>query len=563
MRNRRTASFLIGLVAVAGFLLAACRPETVVVTQVVTEIVEVEGAEVVVTQVIEVEVTPVPTQAPEKPPEPKILRVGWIADGYRFDPNKPTDVTVGSNINIFDTLTRFDENFNLQPMLATSWEYDFDRGVWIFHLRDDVFFHDGEQLTAQHIADYFNFFSIDSFMAELLQIGEDATRAVDDFTLEIATENLQLPASASHSTMGIRRGDPFNNEHIGTGPFIFEEYVPGEFIKVKKNPDYWAGEPLIDGIEMRFMPDPITRLLALQAGEVDIIADPPRDALSALQGRDDIRLYLTEPGSFQQLDIVLTGEAPFDTLQDVRLREALGYAIDRQGLIDVGWGGFAAAGQTFVAPGLLGQYTDMIEGYTYDPDRAIALLEEAGWVDTDEDGVRDKDGRKLSLRLINGWPNAAENEPIPEVLQSQLADVGIELEIIPVADFASYATYLIPKEADLFLNTWTNTAPTPCLMPTFGFYGGAEPNLWQALHSPALIGFEEINEELDACAAATEQEEAQKWAAEAIHTAMDEARATISLVGLYRVWATTANVVEFPAHPVQGYVRWEWTRLAD
>ncbi|MDX1435820.1 MAG: ABC transporter substrate-binding protein [Anaerolineales bacterium] len=553
---------LVPLLILAGLLLAACQPETVIETVVVTEVVEIEGQEVVVTEIVEV--TAVPTTVPEAPAEPKILRIGATADMYRFDPEVPTDVTVGNNVNIFDTLTRFDENFGLQPWLATSWEYDTDRGVWVFQIRDDVFFHDGEQLTAHHIADYFNYFSIESFMAELLQISEGATTAVDDFTLEIESANLQLPANASHNTMGIRRGDPFNDEHIGTGPFIYEEYVPFDHINVRANPDWWGGAPTVDGIEMTFMPDPITRLLALQAGEVDVIFDPPRDALGALQGRDDLVIYDTEPGSFQQLDIVVTGEEPYELLQDERLREAIGYAIDRQGLIDLGWGGFAAEGQTLIAPGLLGDSVGIIEGYTYDPDRAVALLEEAGWVDSDDDGIRDQDGRALNLRLVNGWPSAAENGDVPEVLQSQLAEVGIGIEIIPVQDFSSYATYLIPKEADIFLNTWTNTAPSPCQIPTFGFLFPEEPNLWQSLHSPGFVGYgDEINEELTNCSSSTVQADAENWAAEALHTVMDEARTSISLLGLSRIWATTNDVVEFVPHPVQGYVRWELTQLAD
>lgn len=563
MRKLSKLFWIVGLLVISALALSACQPETITITQIVTEVVEIEGQEVVVTQVVEVEVTAAPTDVPDVAPEPKILRIGAPSDGYRFDPEIPTDVTVGNNVGIFDTLTRFDESFGLEPMLATSWEYDTGRGAWVFQLRDDVFFHDGEQLTAHIIADYFNYFSIDSFMAELLQIEVGSTSALDDFTLEIVTGNLQLPANASHSTMGIRRGDPFADEHIGTGPFVYVEYVPGDHITLTANPDYWGGAPLVDGLVMTFLPDPISRLLALQAGEADIIYDPPRESLAALQNREDIILFITEPGSFQQLDIVLTGEAPFDILHDILVREALGLAIDRQELIDVAWGGFASGGQTFVAPGLLGGFANLIEGYTYNPDHAVALLEEAGWVDADEDGIRDKDGRALSLRLINGWPNAAENGPIPEVLQSQLAKVGIGLEIIPVADFGSYATYLIPREADIFLNTWTNTAPSPCLMPTFGMYGPEEPNLWQALHSPVYAGFDEINEELDNCSGALLQEDAERWAAEAIHTAMDEARTTITLVGLFRVWATSGDVTTFVPHPVQSYVRWEHTVLAD
>jgi len=166
--------------------------------------------------------------------------------------------------------------------------------------------------------------------------------------------------------------------------------------------------------------------------------------------------------------------------------------------------------------------------------------------------------------MINGWPNAEENGSTPEVLQAQLADVGMELEIIPVPDFPTLASYLVPKEADIFLEIWTNTSPSPCLMPRFGFYGGGEePNIWQAILSPTFVGFEEVNEEIDNCSAATSQEESAQWASEALHTIFDEARTAVGLVGLYQTWATTDNVVDFNPHPIQGYLRWEDTQLAE
>ncbi len=555
--------FLLVSLVISITLLAACAaPEPEVVTVIETVVVEGEVIEVekVVTQEVEVEkvVTPTP-----EPSGPKILRVGSTVDLYRFDPDLPTDVTIGDNIRIFDTLTRFDENFGLQPWLATDWEYDVDRGVWVINLRDDVYFHDGVQLTAEHVADYFNYIAIDSPMATLTQLEEGATVAVDDFTLEITTSYVGLPGSLSHDTMGIRRGDAFADEHIGTGPFIFEEYVPNEYIKVVKNPDWWGGEPSIDGIEMRFIPDPMTRLLALQAGEVDIIADPPRDAMAALEGRTDVGLSHAVASKFMQLDLNLTGEAPYNTLQDPAVREAIGYATDRQSLIDSAWGGFAEMGQTLIASGLLGDSVDLVEGYTYDPEYAMSVLEEAGWVDTDEDGIREKNGERLTLRLVNGYPNAQENGPVPEVLQAQWADVGIELEIVNVSDWPGLSSYLSTKTADIFLETWTNTAPAPCMIPTWGFYLGENTNFWQGIMSPAHVGYPEINEKIDNCSSALTQSEAERWAAEAIHTIMDEARTSISLFGIYNSWATGPRVENFMAHPVHDQIRWDMTVLSE
>jgi peptide/nickel transport system substrate-binding protein len=548
------------------------EPESVevVVTRVITETIQVEGESVEVTRLVEVpvevEVTAESTEAPSEPAAPKILRIAGILDGYILDEETPANVTVGMGANrlpIFENLTHMDENFQLQPWLATSWEYDPDRSVWTFQLRDDVFFHNGEQLTAQTVADHFNLLAEGSTMQSLLEIEENAATAVGDFKVEIVSSNVQLPMSASHMTMGIRQGDAFAGEFIGTGPFKFVEYIPGDHITVEKNPDYWGDPTALDGIELIFMPDPLTRMLALQAGDVHVIYSPAREGLPALEGRDEIILYPTVPASHQQLDLNITGET-FNILQDPLVREALGYAIDRQEIINVGWGGFAVESQTMVAQALLGDSAANIQGYTYDPDRAVSLLEEAGWVDEDEDGIREKDGRRLTLRMVNGWPNAEENGSTPEVLQSQLAEVGIEIVIIPVADFPTLANYLIPKEADIFLEIWTNTSPSPCLMPRFGFYGGGEePNIWQAVLSPAFAGFEDVNEEIDNCSASTSQEEASQWASEALHTIFDEARTSIGLVGLYQTWATTDEVTGFIPHPIQGYVRWEAIDLVN
>jgi peptide/nickel transport system substrate-binding protein len=568
--------FLVSLVIAISLLAACAAPEPEVVEKEVTRIVEetiietvvetvmVEGTPQVVesevTRVVEVEVVVTPTPPP---PEPKILRIASTIDQYRYDPDLPTDVTVGNDVRIFDTLIRFDENFGLQPWLATEWNYDVDRGVWVFQLRDDVYFHDGVQLKAEHIADYFNYFAIDSPMAVLTRIEEGATVAVDDFTLEITTANVGLPGTLTHSTTGIRRGDAFAREHIGTGAFIFEEYVPNEYIRVSKNPDWWGGEPSIDGIELRFVPDPMTRLLALQAGEVDIIADPPRDAMAALEGREDIALYHAVASKFMNLDLNLTGEEPFTNLQDPAVREALGFAIDRQALIDSAWGGFAEMGQTLIAAGLLGDSVSLIEGYTYDPDRSRTVLEEAGWVDEDEDGIREKDGKRLALRIVNGYPNAEENGPVPEVLQAHWAEVGIDLEIINVSDWPGLSSYLSTRTADMFLETWTNTAPAPCMIPTWGFYLGESTNFWQAMMAPAHVGYTEYNDEVDSCSSALTQAEAERWAAEAVHTVIDEARTSISLFGIYNSWAASTRVVSFAAHPVHSQVRWDTTVLAD
>ncbi len=574
MRLTKRLLLSLGLAIFFMALLTACQsdPETVevIVTRVVTETVELEGESVEVTRVVEVpvEVTAEPTEAPEEAEEPRILRIGGRLDDWVLDPDRPANVTVGmgwNNIRIFEGLTRMDENMQVAPALATAWEWDADRSVWTFELRDDVVFHDGVPMTAENVAEALNFRVSDSHNADALGFSEGAVTAVGEYTIEIETANVQLPLSATHFSQGmIRRGDGLAGEHIGTGPFAFVEYEPSSHLTAETNHDYWGEVPSFDGLEITFMPDPLTRMLALQAGDVDAIYSPAREALSAIQGRDEIVLYPTIPTSHQQLDLNLTGDDPYTILQDPLVREAVGYAINRQEIIDAAWGGFAVQSQTLVAQALLGNSAANVQGYTYDLERAVSLLEEAGWVDTDDDGVREKDGRTLSLVMVNGWPNAVENGSTPEVLQSQLGEVGIELEIIPVPDFPTLNSYLTPKTADIFLEIWTSTNPDPCQIPNFGFYGGGEsPNLWQAIMSPAFVGFPEVNEQIENCRASTSQEEASMWASQALHTIFDQARTSIGLVGLFQTWATTDNIASFSAHPVEGHVRWDEIQFAE
>jgi len=577
--KRRTIA--LAVLVIGALLLTACPaptpqiievPKEVVVEKEVIKTVEVvkevpvekvvkETVEIEVEKQVEVVVTATPEPAP--PPSPKILRVAAAWDQQRMDPELPTDVTVGSILRVMDGLTRFDENFGVQPWLAESWEFDADRVVWVFHLRDDVYFHDGVKLTAQHIADYFNYFSIDSPMATLANIAEGDTVAVDDLTLEIASPAADLPAKLTHYTMGVRRGDAFAGEHIGTGAFIFDEYVPNEYIKVTANPDWWGGAPLVDVMELRFIPDPMTRLLALQAGELDLIQDPPRDAMPALQARSDIQLYDAVPSKSMQLDLNLAGPEGFTNLQDPAVREALAFGTDRQSLIDTAWGGFAVMAHTLIAPGLLGESLSLVEGYTFDPERAIKALEDSGWIDEDEDGVREKDGTRLRLRIVNGYPNANENGPVPVVLQAQWAELGIELEIVNVPDWAGLSSYLNSREADMFLETWSNTSPAPCMVPTWGFYLGENTNLWQPMMSPMVVGYDNYNELVDNCGSATVYADTQRWAAEAIHIVIDEARTSITMFGIYNSWAAGPQVLEFAPHPDQGLVRYDTTVLAD
>jgi peptide/nickel transport system substrate-binding protein len=471
------------------------------------------------------------------------------------------------NANIFDTLTRMDADFQLQPLLAESWDYIEETDTWRFHLRHDVTFHDDQPFTAQAVVETMNRIALSESYAGILKIDQNSTAAVDDYTVEIkpTVPNLQLPGQLTHPIFGIRApgSDPFEDEHVGTGPFKFVEYAKDDHITVERNVGYWGTTPRVGQIEFRFIPDPATRVSALQAKEIDIIYNIPLESAEPLSEASDVRVLPSNVGAYQSLSIILTGEPPYDVAQDVLLREAIGYAIDRQAIIDVAFDGFAAASQTVIPAGVLGQFADRVEGYIYDPERAVGLLEEAGWQDTDSDGTREKNGRALRLELISGFPSELANRQTPELIQSQLRAVGIELHIIGVSDDLIYEERLAGRQGDLWLEIGNQNSTSPCFLPGFLYYGkDANPNIWQLAFAPGPAGWPAFDEEMDGCSTAASSTEAALHAANAMHILIDEARVTIPLVGLYNIWFTSDKVQNFKPHPVSVMVRWDSVSVA-
>lgn len=465
------------------------------------------------------------------------------------------------NTNIFDTLIRMDTNFQLHPMLAESWEYLEADNTWRFSLRQDVSFHNGQPFTAQAVVETMNRIASGEF-GNVLNIDQNSTVAVDEYTVDIkpVAPDLQLPGRIAHPIFSIQApdSDPFKGEHIGSGPFKLVEYIKDDHISVEKNPDYWGSVPQVDQINFVFMPDPNTRVEALQAQEVDIIYNVPLDTAKQLSSVSHVRALPSTVGAYQAISILLTGQKPHDITQDVLVREAIGYAIDRQVIINTVFDGFAADNQTLVPPGLLGQSVAEIKGYTYDPERAKTLLEEAGWQDTDGDGIREKDAQSLTLELISGFPSGPDNRQTPEVLQAQLRDVGIDLKITTVPDVPNYESFLTDKQGDLWLETGNQNSASPCFNPRYLYYGrDANPNIYQLAFAPGQAGWSTFDDEADKCGTTSDATEAGQHAASAMHVLIDEARAVIPLVGLYQIWFTADNIQNFEPHPIFVMARWD------
>jgi peptide/nickel transport system substrate-binding protein len=251
---------------------------------------------------------------------------------------------------------------------------------------------------------------------------------------------------------------------VGTGPFVFGEYQNDRMLRVRRNPDYWGQIPPNQELVLRFMRDPQARVMAVASGQADIAFPLNPSLLASLGESPAYRLVASPMSRYIGLSLNHHGASPFDILRDVRVRRALGYAIDRQALVDHIFKGQGRPAKTILLPRFWGQGDDFLEGYSHDPARAAALLDQAGWL-RDGSGLRRKQGRELKLRLVAGWPAGSELRPIPEVLHQMLAQVGVGLEIVETDDHGVYYDgYMKPGKADMFLSMGFNSTADPTFL---------------------------------------------------------------------------------------------------
>ena len=226
---------------------------------------------------------------------------------------------------------------------------------------------------------------------------------------------------------------------MGTGPFIFEEWLPGSHVKVRKNPDYnWAspmfihdGPAYLDEIVFQYIQEDATRTAALESGDADVIARVPYADAGRLEETDGLGIISNFIPGVPQHNAINVSISPTDELA---VRQAINYATDKQGIADVVYFGLTVPAYGPVTKWDKEAYNPEVERlYNYDPEKAMELLEGAGWVDEDGDGIREKDGE--TLKVIIGQ-NEGWNEWV-EFLQANLIAVGFDAEISTLSGAAN------------------------------------------------------------------------------------------------------------------------------
>ncbi len=407
-------------------------------------------------------------------------------------------------------------DFAIEPALAESWEASDGGLTYTYRLREGLQWSDGTPLTAEDVAWTVNTSRDQGWINHSSATANLDATVIDDRTVKVTSSvpdpklpSLDIYIVPKHIWEAPAAGDVTTYEAldgVGSGPFTLVEWKSGQSWTMRANPNHWQGRPAIDQVVFRVFTNGDAMVAALEKGEIDAAHSVPASAFERLQETESIETVVGSQGGFSEL--AMNGMAGglgdgHPALQDVTVRHAIHHAIDKQVLFDRVINGLGRPGLTLsVSPDPAWQpEIPEAEQFSYDPDRARTLLDDAGYVDTDGDGVREMpDG---SQPLVLRYAERSESDiaaPVRELIAGWLEEIGIGTEV-SVFDDSQLTDVIASGEYDLFVWGWT---PFVDPDPMLSYFTCA-----QLTTSLDAIGYNDANwcsEEYDALYTAQNQE---------------------------------------------------------
>jgi peptide/nickel transport system substrate-binding protein len=379
--------------------------------------------------------TPAPeaTSAPE-PAEQEPLVMVMGTDAETLNPLQFRARTTGIiSWHVNERLVARGSDMKMGPWLAESVEQPDDL-TWVFHLRKGVTFSNGDPFTAQDVKFTFEqmvdpkWNSPKSTIPSDLSLDMDNIEIPDDYTIIFHTtepaplmlDQLDFIGIISEKYFSEASDAEISQQPVGTGPYVVTEWVKDDHITLERRDDYWGPLPEIETIIVRPIPDAQTRLAELLAGNADIVLNVSPDDMERVEAAEGVRMA-TVDGGREMFIAIRCDQEPFN---DVRVRQALNYAVNVEAILEnlmYGLGTRMATGSNYPVP-------SPVEAYTYDPAKAAELLDDAGVVDSDGDGVREWNGQPLSIEI--GSPNGryVRDVEIAQAAAGDLTAIGIPAE---------------------------------------------------------------------------------------------------------------------------------------
>ncbi len=430
--------------------------------------------------------------------------IGSIADASLLNPIVEADsASYDINYWVFDSLIRLDETLTPQPVLAENWEISDDGTQIVFNLKEGVLFHDGVEFTAADVE--FTVFSILDYRSNTLkrpyfdsllgareylnriseldsQYGDEeisseehaeladaafedlkaagGVEIVDDYTIvfnlatpfaPFLTVALDLGIAPKHLLEGEDvNTTAFNANPVGTGPFQFVEWRRSDRVVLEAFEDYHEGRPYLDRVIYRVIPDQTVLVTEVRSGGVDYMQQPPPEMIPRLESDPNLNVMQIDTVAYTYMGFQLTNPL----FQDVKVRQAISYAIDNEAIVEfilLGYGQEA----TGPFPEAMWAYNPDVRRFSYNPDRAIELMAEAGWT-LNSDGKMEKDGEVFAFSLETNQGNELREQMVV-IVQEQLSQIGIDVTV-SLSEWPTFVDRLLAANYEAVVVGWTGTA---------------------------------------------------------------------------------------------------------
>jgi peptide/nickel transport system substrate-binding protein len=389
------------------------------------------------------------------------------------------------------------KDFSAEPAMAESWTSSADKLTWTYKMRPDMKWSDGQPMTADDVKYTIDRANAEQWNSHVSITANLTAKVLDANTLEIKTSvpDPRLPALGAyiipkHIYEKVSKDDLPNytaEDKVGGGPFMLAEQSK-EFTRLVRNPNWYGKKPAMDEVIFRFYADSNAQFQALKSGEIDALDGVPVESYGTLKDSGNITGIAGNQGGFNELSMNSgCSSAPGDgnpALKDKKVRQAINFAIDRNLLVEKNLGGHGTPGTAF-APSADPSWDLKVPAgklYKYDPAKAKSLLDEAGWKDTNGDGVRDKDGKELKLRFFDR--SEGDSAKDTDFITGWLKDVGIATDVTTMDDDALTAV-LGQNKFDLFEWGWVPFVDPDSQLSNF--------ITAQVTKDPEVVGYNDAN----------------------------------------------------------------------
>jgi peptide/nickel transport system substrate-binding protein len=396
---------------------------------------------------------------------PNVLVVGQIAEPQSLDPQHVSAVNdFRILMNVYDGLVRYkDGTLEVEPALATDWSISEDGLEYTFNLREGVSFHDGSPLDAEAVVFSFERMIDEdhphhtgTFPLSFYFSAVETVEAVDDMTVKFTLNepfapflsNLAYPAGLIVSKAAVEEhGEDFDRNPSGTGAFRFVEWQSNTRVVVERNDDYWDGAPELEAVIFRPITDANTRVASMLSGEIDVMVEVPPDNVATFADSSEFEVH-EQAGPHLWFLILNAKEGPFT---DVRVRQAVNYAVNKESLVNDVLQGTATVAAGPTPPAFNWAYNEDLEPYPYDPERARELLAEAG---IDE-------GTELTFYVTEGGSGMLDPVSMGTAIQADLQAVGLDVNIETYEwnTFLSEVNAGLEGKADMAEMAWMTNSP--------------------------------------------------------------------------------------------------------